>query len=494
MNSAPAERKQPRRGAPLGYAAPSNKKPVGFNRAGATPPPQRELIFDNDDGHMMTFAPTGAGKGVSFVIPALLSYTGSVIVVDPKGELADVTARARREMGHQVAVLDPFGVTNGERGALNPLDLIKTWSEDAVDDCASLASAIATQIGSKDPFWDERAKHLIAQFILYIASDLPKSRRNLQELWRLLNLGRRDFDAAVSDMQNSKKRQVRQGAGMATMTEPRVMASIITCAQRFVEPFRSDSLKSSMDRTSFDLGGFSRGDPVSIYLVLPPERLRSHKVIIRLWLTFFFTLAFRRKHRPEQPTLFLVDEAAQFGRLDHLITASTLLRGSGVKTWTVWQDAEQLETAYGEEWRTLYNNAATHIAFGAMTPLAAEATATLFDTSRHRLYEMKDNEALLMRRGARARVIRRLNYLEDEAFADLADENPRYQRPTAPPLVKAALKPRIRLNPPPPPPEPDPDDEPDLAPIDEGAARTTSALLEAIRNARMRSQRKAGAQ
>src|SRR5437763_1904767 len=62
------------------------------------------------DGHLLTVAPTGAGKGVGAIIPALLSYPGSIIVTDIKGENYQVTARRRREMGHQVVVLDPFSL------------------------------------------------------------------------------------------------------------------------------------------------------------------------------------------------------------------------------------------------------------------------------------------------------------------------------------------------------------------------------------------------
>ncbi|MCP4305064.1 MAG: type IV secretory system conjugative DNA transfer family protein, partial [bacterium] len=52
-----------------------------------------------DDGHLITVATAGAGKGTCSVIPNLLSYEGSVVCTDPKGENAAITARHRREMG-----------------------------------------------------------------------------------------------------------------------------------------------------------------------------------------------------------------------------------------------------------------------------------------------------------------------------------------------------------------------------------------------------------
>ncbi len=63
------------------------------------------------DGHLVTIAPTRSGKGISAIIPNLLTYPGSVIVTDPKGENFAVTARRRQELGTQVVVFDPFGVT-----------------------------------------------------------------------------------------------------------------------------------------------------------------------------------------------------------------------------------------------------------------------------------------------------------------------------------------------------------------------------------------------
>lgn len=73
----------------------------------------------------MTIASTGAGKGVGCIIPALLRQKGPVVVIDPKGGNYAVTARAMREMGQQVVLLDPFKFTGVEKtDSLNPLDMI----------------------------------------------------------------------------------------------------------------------------------------------------------------------------------------------------------------------------------------------------------------------------------------------------------------------------------------------------------------------------------
>jgi type IV secretion system protein VirD4 len=62
-------------------------------------------------GHILTCAPTGAGKGIGAVIPNRLDYPGSAFVLDFKGENYAVTARACREAGQDVFLIDPFGIT-----------------------------------------------------------------------------------------------------------------------------------------------------------------------------------------------------------------------------------------------------------------------------------------------------------------------------------------------------------------------------------------------
>ena len=78
-----------------------------------------------DDRHAVLCAGSRAGKGRSCLIPTLLEYSGSVLAIDPKGELANVTARRRKQLGQRVCILDPFGVTAARHGPLktgfNPL-------------------------------------------------------------------------------------------------------------------------------------------------------------------------------------------------------------------------------------------------------------------------------------------------------------------------------------------------------------------------------------
>src|SRR5271170_6321526 len=101
----------------------------------------------SDNRHLMTIAGSRAGKGVSTIIPNLIEYPGSVLVIDPKGENAEITANRRRKkpLGQDVFVLDPFGVSGHQTSHFNPLKMIDPASRTAVDDAALVAEALVIQ-------------------------------------------------------------------------------------------------------------------------------------------------------------------------------------------------------------------------------------------------------------------------------------------------------------------------------------------------------------
>jgi type IV secretion system protein VirD4 len=88
-------------GLPIGWTGSNAIKPrIGFDNSIFSERPN-ELLLHNEEGHLLTIAPTGAGKGVSSVIPAILSHRGPLFIIDIKGENYQVTARHRRQVGRR---------------------------------------------------------------------------------------------------------------------------------------------------------------------------------------------------------------------------------------------------------------------------------------------------------------------------------------------------------------------------------------------------------
>lgn len=410
------------RGLPLGTPS----LPKNVRRSSPDPAP----ITDDSDGHLITFAPTGAGKGVSCIIPALLNWDGPAIVIDPKGENYAVTTRRRLQLGQRVALLDPFRVTGSNiLDTLNPLDLIST-GDSAVDDAAVLAKLI-TRGGHfpSDPFWDERAESLITGLILYVLKSSPGPLRTLAEVRHLLEASAHEQTMLAVELQHrGASTETKAAANILTLPSNRTRSSIITTASSHMSFMRSGPVQQVTSESSIMLDEIIGGHPVTVYLVLPPDKLLSHGKLLRLWLGVLMAALSRRRHRPERPTLLLIDEAAQLGPMDELRTAVTLMRGYGVKCWSFWQDLSQLQRTYPFDWPSIVNNCAVQQYFGLSMPqVAGEVETYLNGSSPRPLSQLADSAALLLRRGHRPQVVRRPDYLHDRSFDGQFAPNPLYK-------------------------------------------------------------------
>lgn len=425
-------------------------KPIGFvtGRARRQRPAP---VWQREPTHLMTIARTGAGKGVGAAVPALLLHPGSAVVVDIKGELSAVTARARREMGQDVVVLDPFGATPGRSDTFNPLDLIDIRDAQAVDDVTSLVTELAGGLGD-DPrsrFWQQRGIHLVVgctvlrlQQAQDAGADLGRApRASLFDLRDILCRAAAGADKLSADMAASRHPEVRRIAGLLDIGARETLGGIVSYAQECVDFLRGDLLGHHLASSSFDARVLSTGErPITVYLVLPPHLMESHARLLRLWIAALFMCITRRRHRPAHPTLLLLDEAAQLGELPALRQAMTLLRGYGVQTWSFWQDASQLMANFPRDWRTLLNNCGAIQAFGANSPQASQDIADIMGCEPQRVAELPPDRMLLLQAGEPLQVARRPDYRLDPMFAGRFDPNPFFEHAAGRVSVRAAQR------------------------------------------------------
>jgi len=425
------------------------RNPIGFSfgstSSGEASGHYLDPILMEREGHLMTIAPTGAGKGTACIVPALLRFSGPVIAIDPKGENAMITARRRRELGHEVAVIDPMGITGMQSAGLNPLDIIDPDSPTLVDEAMSLISAMSPQDIGADTgdgrYWQERGSTFVLGVMLHVLCDLPPARRNLLTVRELVNqaVGELSLYTAAAErggatdlagtvlaaMEASRNPEAQSIGRMLRIGALTTLGGILSFSQSIVDVVRSGAIAPTVRETTFDLNAVLRGDPLSIYVVMPPHMLDSHGRMLRLWIHTLITLISSRNAGPPQSTLFILDEAAQLGTFDALRRAITLLRGYGLQTWSFWQDPSQLKRLYPNDWQTMINNCRSVQCFGANTMLAARAMAEIVGyESAEQVLELEDHEMLLQLSGDMPVLARLPNYRADPAFAGLYDSNP----------------------------------------------------------------------
>jgi type IV secretion system protein VirD4 len=332
-----------------------------------------------DDRHLMLVAGSRAGKGVSFVIPNLLLYEGSVLAIDPKGELANVTAERRAGgLGQDVHVIDPFGAsgpkTAAYRSGFNPLAEIAPASPTALDDAALLADAlIVDDGGGDDKHWTNAARDLVKGLILF-ALLKPAPSRHLGEV--------RSFFRAPGEFVEGKpvngqiryllEMQRNEGAfdgalaGIASALlgkNERELNSIVSSADVQLGFLDSRPLMDCLKESRFRLADLKRAK-TTVYLCLPASRMSTHAKWFRMIVTMTMLMCERVELKPNPPLLMLLEEFPVLGHMRPIEVAAGQIAGLGVKIWAVLQDLTQLQRHYGQSWETFMGNSGATIFFG----------------------------------------------------------------------------------------------------------------------------------
>ena len=327
--------------------------------------------------HLATFAKTGGGKGVSILIPNLLSYPHSCVVTDPKGELFGKTARHRREkFGHKTIRLDPAAICGPGSDTFNPLDFIDDTEEDFLDQCRDLADMLVLRTGSeKDPYWDDSARSVICAFIAYVCAceDRQSGKRNLDTARDLLS-GRSSFSESIGIMQQVESHGgvIQRLGHMMTWHEDKELASVLSNVQRHTETLDSPAIARNLAASSFDPRWLRTGR-VTVYLCLKHDKLETLAPIMRVWIGMILRIITRGIPSERNPVMFFIDEAAHIGKINILENAVTIMRGMGIRLWFFFQSLHQLNECYGDKAKTILDNIDTQQHFCIKNPDNAEA-------------------------------------------------------------------------------------------------------------------------
>lgn len=398
---------------------------------------QGALVEDAGEGHGLVVGPTGSGKTRFIAIANCLWFTGSLFALDIKGELAAITARRRQKLGQKLVVLDPFGITGFTPGCLNPLDMLDPESGDFVADCWMLARLITGgQLSGLDRFWDQCAEALLAGVIAYFAGYKPREECTLTAIRAFLCDPDLSYNMAVAldtRLGGSNGLAAEEFRNFLGHEGEKVRTSVRSTAMQHLSIFIGAQIEGATGATSFDLDAITQGDPISIYLVIPPHQLEAYAALVRLWTATIVTLISRRREMPKSQMLFMLDEVAQLGSFPLLRTMVTLLRGFGVRCLLFVQDLSQLRRMFAADHATVINNCSSFVALGLSSfAMAREVADALGDMGAEQLFGMDETSIATRRYRRPSEELERIDYLHDPLFAGMFDPNPlrvRQERP-----------------------------------------------------------------
>ncbi|PHZ84018.1 conjugal transfer protein TraG [Paremcibacter congregatus] len=321
--------------------------------------------------HIMTFAPTRSGKGVGLVIPTLLSWTGSVVVHDLKGENWQLTSGWRSTFSHCLC----FNPTDISSVHCNPLMEVRRGLNE-VRDVQNIADILVDPEGSleRHNHWEKTSHSLLVGTILHVL--YAEEEKTLSRVAEVLSDPAKSFKNTLKDMlitnhlgdyQNPKPHPVVAVTARELLNKSENERSgVLSTALSFLSLYRDPVVKEVTSKSDFTVMDLIKAEkPVSLYLVVPPSDLSRTKPLMRLILNQIgrrLTEKLEAKAGESRQLLLMLDEFPALGRLDFFETSLAFMAGYGIRAFLIAQSLNQISKAYGEN-NSILDNCHVRVAF-----------------------------------------------------------------------------------------------------------------------------------
>jgi type IV secretion system protein VirD4 len=349
----------------------------------------RYLRHDGPE-HVMSFAPTRSGKGVGLVVPTLLSWTGSTVVHDIKGENWTLTAGWRSLFSHCLL----FNPTDARSARYNPLLEVRRGA-DEVRDVQNIADILVDPEGALERrnHWEKTSHALLVGAILHVL--YAEQEKTLARVATCLSDPQRSFVDTLKRMMKTN----HLGTQDAPQVHPVVASAarellnksenersgVLSTAMSFLGLYRDPTVAEVTSRCDWRIADLVEGErPLSLYLVIPPSDISRTKPLVRLVLN---QIGRRLTERLDQAAgvrrhqlLMMLDEFPALGRLDFFETSLAFMAGYGIRAFLIAQSLNQIEKAYGEH-NSILDNCHVRVAFASNDERTAKRISDALGTA-----------------------------------------------------------------------------------------------------------------
>ena len=324
----------------------------------------RDYLRHNGPEHVLCFAPTRSGKGVGLVVPSLLTWPGSVIVHDIKGENWQLTAGWRARFG-RVLLFDP---TNPVSAAYNPLLEVRRGDTE-VRDVQNVADILVDPEGALERrnHWEKTSHSLLVGAILHIL--YAEADKTLSGVASFLSDPKRPIEFTLRAMMTTRHLGDRPHPVVASAARELLNKSenersgVLSTAMSFLGLYRDPVVAKVTSRCDWRIGDLVQGErPATLYLVVPPSDISRTKPLVRLVLNQIGRRLTEDLQVRGHRILLMLDEFPALGRLDFFESALAFMAGYGLKSFLIAQSLNQIEKAYGPN-NAILDNCHVRVAF-----------------------------------------------------------------------------------------------------------------------------------
>jgi len=385
------------------------KKYAGISsilRALRSKPDEVQLYLrHNGPEHIMVFAPTRSGKGVGLILPTLLAWEGSSIVLDIKGENWSLTGGWRKSQDQVVLRFDPSD-PSGASAAFNPLEELRIDTMMAIPDVQNMAAMLVDPNGKGlEDHWSKAAFAMLGGAILHccimirssqgrtatlydLSCMLADESRTIQDLFKEMveapheKLLKEMFPESVG---GDKAHIFIASSAREMLNKAENEASgVVSTALTNLALYRDPVVALNTAHCDFRIHDLMNHEkPVNLYLVISPADIDRMRPLLRLMVDMIVRRICSKmefadgsskagyKHR----LLLLLDEFTSLGKLPIMEKALAYIAGYGGKVYIIVQDITQLNAVYGKD-NALMANCHVRIAYA---PNTIETAKTLSD-------------------------------------------------------------------------------------------------------------------
>lgn len=322
-------------------------------------------------------APTRSGKGVGVVIPNLLEYRDSVVVLDIKQENFALTSGWRASQGHEVYLFNPFA-EDRRTHRWNPLTYVSSDPAFRISDLMSIAAMLYPDGPDEQKFWVSQARNAFMAFALYLFENQDDERRHgfpgsgAPSLGAIYRLSSGDGSDLKGYLQKLAQRpflstHCRTAFSNLLSQADETFASILGTFREPLNAWINPVLDAATSADDFLLTDVRR-KRMTIYLGIQPNKLAESRLIVNLFFSQLINL--NTRELPQQnpalrhQCLLLMDEFTSIGRVDILAKAVAYMAGYNLRLLPIIQSMAQLDAVYGKEVaRTLVTNHALQILY-----------------------------------------------------------------------------------------------------------------------------------
>jgi type IV secretion system protein VirD4 len=346
---------------------------------------ERDFLRHDGPEHVLCFAPTRSGKGVGLVVPTLLTWPGSCIVHDIKGENWGLTSGFRARHG-RVLLFDP---TNTKSAAYNPLLEVRR-GEWEVRDVQNVADVLVDPEGSLERrnHWEKTSHALLVGAILHVLYAEPD--KTLAGVAGFLSDPRRPIEVTLRAMMTTAHLGeagphpvIASAARELLNKSENERSGVLSTAMSFLGLYRDPVVAKVTHHCDWRIRDLVEGDrPATLYLVVPPSDISRTKPLVRLILNQIGRRLTEDLHAKggRHRLLLMLDEFPALGRLDFFESALAFMAGYGLKSFLIAQSLNQIEKAYGPN-NAILDNCHVRVSFATNDERTAKRVSDALGTA-----------------------------------------------------------------------------------------------------------------